>query len=118
MKNGWIETTSYSIIRTHYVNDIIHKDDGPAKLVGADRYWYRNGLEHREDGPAYEGCLGTRKWFLNGKQHRIDGPAVHYVNRAGIATREDLEEYWIYGQKIDCKTQEEFERIVKLISFF
>ena len=32
-----------------------------------DRRWYLNDQIHREDGPAIECANGTRGWCLNGK---------------------------------------------------
>ncbi len=40
------------------------------------KYWYLNDKLHREDGPAVEGTGGYKEWWLNGKLHRTDGPAV------------------------------------------
>jgi len=49
---------------------------------------------------------GTKRWTLNGQYHREDGPAVEYAN--GF-------KYWYYhGKCIDCSSQEEFERLIKL----
>jgi hypothetical protein len=53
------------------------------------RSWYRDGLPHREDGPAIEHDMG----FYHAKM------------------------WFIMGEKIDCTTQEEFERILKLKVF-
>jgi len=37
--------------------------------------WYKNGELHREDGPAV--IIGSiQKWYLDGRLHRVDGPAV------------------------------------------
>jgi hypothetical protein len=52
---------------------------------------------------------GTKEWRLNGKLHREDGPAVEYAD--GV-------KYWFYhGKYIDCKDNQEFLRIIKLIVF-
>lgn len=42
--------------------------------------------------------------------HREDGPAVIHTN--------GLSFWWYDGKYIDCKTQEEFERILKLKAFW
>ena len=65
---------------------------------------------HREDGPAYIHNHGIKVWYLNGKQHRVDGPAFEYP---------DGTKFWYYqGKQIDCQSQEEFERLIKLKAFW
>ena len=73
------------------------------------KYWYLNGKLHREDGPAYEGSSGTKGWYLNGLCHREDGPAVKCANGD--------KEWYYHGEHIDCKDNQEFLRIIKLIAF-
>jgi len=50
-------------------------------------------------------------WFLPGTDllHRIDGPAIEYSHGVN---------YWYYnGIQIDCQSQEEFNRKIKLLAF-
>ena len=77
-----------------------------------NKYWYKEGttIYHRLDGPAVEYSDGGRAWFVNGKYHRIDGPAIEYAN--GIIL------WYINGLNIDCKTQEEFDRLIRLKAFW
>ena len=76
------------------------------------KYWLNSKCQsHREDGPAYEGFNGTKLWYINGKQHREDGPAVEYTNG-------QQNEWWISGKRIDCSSQEEFERLMRLKAFW
>jgi hypothetical protein len=92
-------------------NGELHREDGPAIEYadgGKDWYWY--GKCHRQDGPAYEDANGFKVWYWHGQYHRQDGPAI-----------EDADGYkaWYYhGQKIDCQSNEEFLRIVKLKAFW
>ncbi len=52
---------------------------------------------------------GNKFWHLNFSLHREDGPAVE---------RAEGTKKWFYkGKKIDCKDNEEFLRIVKLMAF-
>jgi hypothetical protein len=69
--------------------------------------WYNDAGEiHRDDGPAVEYENGDKLWYINGKRHRIDGPAAEFIKGNN---------YWyLNGNKIDCKNNEEFLRIVKL----
>ena len=57
--------------------------------------------------PKY--LLGVKEWRINGKLHREDGPAVEYPDGTKL---------WYYNDKwIDCKDNEEFLRIIKLMAF-
>jgi hypothetical protein len=49
--------------------------------------------------------------------HREDGPAIIYS--MGFAGRKDVEKQWWYlGKRLDCKTQEEFESLMRLKAFW
>jgi hypothetical protein len=62
----------------------------------------KNGLEINEYGDKY--------WYQNGKRHREDGPAIEYAHGS---------KYWyINGKQINCTTQEEFEKLLKLKAFW
>ena len=65
---------------------------------------------HRIGGPAVEYFDGSKEWFENGKQHRIDGPAVE--------GNDGTKDWYYKGKYIDCNSQEEFERYVKLKLFW
>ena len=63
--------------------------------------WIKDNLLHREDGHASETTNGNKFWYINGQLHRLDGPAIEYVDGS----------WWYYhGERIDCQSQEEFER--------
>ena len=73
-------------------------------------YYYLNDKLHRTDGPACELYNGSKFWYQYGELHRIDGPAEEYSS--GI-------KYWYYeGRYITNKSQEEFERYIKLKLFW
>lgn len=78
-----------------------------------NKYWWDDDYVgfHKEDGPAYEHINGDKSWYFKGKRHREDGPAVIWLNGNKL-------EWWYNGERIDCKTQEEFERIIKLELFW
>lgn len=65
---------------------------------------------HREDGPAVEYPGGDKRFYLNGKLHNLKGPAVEYTN--------GYKSWYLNGKYIDCKSQEEFERLLKLKAFW
>lgn len=76
---------------------------------GNKRY-IKNNLFHRENGPAVELISGGCIWFLNGLKHRLDGPALD----SGFGHK-----LWYYkGQKINCTTQDEFVKLLKLKAFW
>jgi hypothetical protein len=109
IKAGYYMSLSKDICYNNY--GIIHCENGPA-IEYADGYkrWYQNGLLHREDGPAIEFADGYKRWYQNGKLHRLDGPAIEYPNG---------NKYWyINNIKINCTTQEEFEKLLKLKAFW
>ena len=82
---------------------------------GDIRYYNKNGQYHREDGPAIEWSDGRyTAWILNGKNHRVDGPARIKVYLDGT-----VDQAWFYhGKKMNCSSQEEFERLLKLKAFW
>ena len=72
--------------------------------------WYLNGKRHRVDGPAIEDANGNKYWYLNGKLHRVDGSAAEFTYGY---------KFWYLNDKIlNCKTQEEFEQLIRLKSFW
>jgi hypothetical protein len=100
----------------YYLNNDLHRIDGPAVEYnyGSGRWrkrcWYKNGKLHRIDGPAIEYSDGEKWWYQNGRLHRLDGSAIEYT---------DGYKQWYYeGKRIDCKSQEEFERYIKLKLFW
>jgi len=81
-------------------NSLIINEDGT-------KVWYKNGLLHRVDGPTVEDVYGTKYWYFEGKRHRVDGPALEFNNGDKV---------WYYqGQQINCKTPQEFEKLIRLI---
>jgi hypothetical protein len=68
-------------------------------------YYNDNNLLHRINGPAFNDGKGTKWWYINGKPHRLDGPAIEC---------DGIELWYIYGQYIPCKDNDEFLRIVKM----
>jgi hypothetical protein len=93
------------------LNGNYHRVDGPAIIhYNGSRFWYLNGEYHREDGPAVEYADATKCWYLNGKLHREDGPAVEWSI--------DNKFWYLNNVRIPCKTQEEFERLMKLKAFW
>jgi hypothetical protein len=75
-----------------------------------NEFWYDDdGNYHRDNGPAiiYNSRYGNSEWQQHGKLHRLDGPAIDFRYR---------KEYYIDGERINCKDNEEFLRIVKMRS--
>ncbi len=74
------------------------------------KFWYLNEKLHREDGPAVEYASGAKYWFINGQRHREDGPAAEFSDGS--------KSWWYHGKRIDCSSNEEFLRIVKMRAFW
>ena len=93
-----------------YQNGLHHRLDGPAiESIDGSKFWYKNGKKHREDGPAVEMANGNKRWHFEGKLHRLDGPAIEHTNF----------KIWAYqDQKVDCQSQEDFEKLLKLKAFW
>ena len=53
--------------------------------------------------------LGVKEWRINGKLHREDGPAIEFAN--------GNKEWYYKGDWIDCKDNQEFLRMIKLLAF-
>jgi hypothetical protein len=70
--------------------------------------WCLNGQLHREDGPAVEWADGSKIWCQHGKFHRLDGPAIDCF----------FKEWFYQDRKIDCSSQQEFDKIIKLKAFW
>lgn len=73
--------------------------------------WYQDDQIHRDDDlPAIEFDDGEKRWYQYGKLHRQKGPAIIVANGRS---------YWFLdGIEVDCKTQEEFEKLMRLKAFW
>jgi len=74
--------------------------------VSGTKRWFLNEKLHRLDGPAVEYFDGDKLWFLHDRLHRLDGPAVEYIDGD--------KEWWVDGDQIQCSSQKEFKRLLKL----
>lgn len=77
---------------------------------GSKRYYNSKDQHHRIGGPAIVLTGGTKVWYQNGKPHRLDGPAFEWMSRP--------HQWYFEGELIDCNSQEEFERLIKLKVFW
>jgi hypothetical protein len=83
-----------------------HREDGPAIIwKNGNKTWIRHGRLHRKNGPAAEYVNGDSCWYVNDRLHRLDGPAMDSKYR---------KEWYIDGEQIYCKDNEEFLRIIKM----
>ncbi len=101
----------------------LHKEDGPAiEFEDGSFSWYYHGVIHNPNGIAVKNVNIVDSWFQNGKLHRLDGPAIIYYS-VGVPNDHLMEPkiklmYWhLNGKAINCSSQEEFERLIKLKSF-
>ena len=82
--------------------------------------YYVDGIRHREDRPAYisywnSGSVCVEKYIYNGMHHRLDGPAIIYYYQNKYEIKKCL--YYINDRLIECNSDEEFKKIVKLMMF-
>ena len=75
-----------------------------------NKLWYKEGHLHREDGPAIEWANGDKVWFIEGKRHRLDGPAIEYIG--------GYKEYHYLGKHIECNSNKEYFKLLKLKAFW
>ena len=67
-----------------------------------------NNHYHCDNGPAIN-VDGFLAYCVHGEYHRLDGPAIEFASG---------DQSWYYnGQYIPVKSQEEFERYLKLMAF-
>lgn len=79
-------------------------------LDGTKIWTNSKGQFHRTKGPAIECFDGSKYWYQYGKPHRLDGPAIERANGSKV---------WRYqGKYINCHSQQEFEKLLKLKSFW
>lgn len=64
------------------------------------------GLEYKYT----ENDFGDKFWSYKGRRHRLLGPAIEMHN--------GKKEWYFMGVRIDCSSQEKFERIIKLKAFW
>lgn len=83
--------------RFWYLNNEIHREDGPAR-IGRDgtQFWYRCGNLHRDDGPAVIYSNGSEAWYSLGYLHREDGPAI-ITSDGGLI-------WYNYGNQVKAKS--------------
>ena len=88
-----------------------HREDGPAiEFANGDKAWYKEGLHHREDGPAIDSINGSKWWIIQGKIHRVDGPAIEYADGDKL--------YYYLDKRIECSSDEEYFKLLKLKAFW
>jgi hypothetical protein len=89
--------------------------DGTIRWVSGDDF-------HRIGGPAIICPNGDQSWWQYGQLHREDGPAreYRYIHNVSTIDRYDppLIDWWIRGKKVNCKTQKEFEQLMRMKAFW
>lgn len=116
-----------------YKHGDLHRENGPAQIIGSEQSWYRNDSLHREDGPARVDLASEdEEWWFNGRLHRDGGPALtysfskkwykhgylHNESGAAIVYTGGIQRWFLNGKEIKCSSQEEFNRFVKMKSFW
>lgn len=71
--------------------------------------WYHND-EYPENPFRVKHKSGLESWWYKGRlRHRLDGPA--------LILADGYKEWYFMGMKIECSSQKEFERYLKLLVF-
>lgn len=70
--------------------------------------WWGEGIDETGAGIIYG--TNSKSWYKNRKLHREDGPAMEFTNG---------DKFWyLNGERINCQTQAEFERLCRLKAFW
>ena len=101
--------------RWYNAKDEYHRVGGPAiEFSDGGKQWFIEGKRHRIDGPAIEFADGTKEWFIEDKRHRIDGPAIERYD----ISKKLGKKYYYLGKYIDCNSNEEYFKLLKLKAFW
>jgi hypothetical protein len=98
----WNHDTDFGPPPILYVRQL-HRIGGPALIMpnDGDKYWYVDNKLHRVDGPAI--CASDREeWFLNGRCSRPDGPSVVYFDGSRTEWWDDGKRHRIGGPAAVC----------------
>jgi hypothetical protein len=99
-----VDDKSFSENTTYYKDGLIHREDGPAKILKnkssytqkerVTETWYKKGNIHRDNGPAVQmtedGEIIRQEWLINNTHHNFPGPAI---------VTKDFEYYYFYGKR-------------------
>lgn len=86
------------------------------KFINGKRWKNSKGQYHRIKGPAVIWADGSEFWYKYDKLHRLDGPA--YILASKTLADKAYALWWYKGKLIkNCKSQQEFERKIKLLAF-
>lgn len=101
MKKNRIKIYHSSIKTAWSLNDVLHRDDGPAVIFNTGREeWYQHGKLHRNNGPAVIDKRVPNNfqiYYQNGICHRDDGPAVISFTQKIYFVKGRLYAYHPYG---------------------
>lgn len=98
-----------------YLDNVLHRADGPAVEEGKNKEWWLHGKRHRDNDPAVEHGDGTKMWFVNGACHRVNGPAIehgdgdtewfvdnkrHRTDGPAVEKADGKKEWWVDGKRL------------------
>lgn len=82
-----------------------------------DEFHYKNGyliyVKYADTGNQFWYC-GSHPNVL----HRLEGPAIIYGQNQILEGYKAQQFWWLEGKQLDCQTQEEFERYMKMKAFW
>jgi hypothetical protein len=69
-----------------------------------------DGIEYDVEYDGVNSVWISTHYYHNGRLSRVKGPAVQYNGGS--------KEWYYQGKKIDCNSQEEFDKLIKLKTFW
>lgn len=98
--------------KNYYTLNALPNKNGAYYISDVREVWYYvNNILHKEDGPAIENIYdGIKEWWFNGQRHRLDGPAYETIY--------EYKTWYYHGKLIKCSSQQEFEKLIKLQAFW
>ena len=105
---------NYNKIDSDLVWDVPIDDEDLDKIVNkhGNISYYKKGTDilHRTKGPAIILYNELKIWYQNNLYHKLDGPAWE---------DSDVRKDWYYkGKYVECSSQKEFEKLIKLKAFW
>ena len=104
-----------------YSGNTKNEDGSITDIYDVTTWRDENGKTHREGGPAVLGLINIKNgirnqwWYRHGLLHREDGPAANWATTNDNSV---VMTWYLNGKRINCSTQKEFEKLLKLKAFW
>jgi hypothetical protein len=97
-------------------DEAIKEGDGYVYREDGEEYHYNTNHQlHRENAPAIIRRINLnpsihKEYWVSGERHRENGAAIEYAD--------GLKDWFYRGKHIDCQSQEQFEKIIRIKAFW